>query len=330
MKLLEKIQRIKTQNDIVEVVGKYVKLQRSGSNYKGLCPFHDDRDPSLIVSPDKQIVNCFVCMEKAMDIIGFVQKMEKLSFIATIDKLLGTPTEEDSLDLLKKRVKIRAARLDSKLKQFSTVPLPENCEELDSVDKVPGYLFRRLSFETIKRFKLKKVTTGYYKGRIIIPIYEDNELRGFIARDYTGESEKRYLIPVGWNIGKWTFNIDNIDPDPTKKIIVVEGVFDAMYLVEKGYTNVISILGTKLTLNRMEKLRKKGVKNLILSLDNDERTKAGQEATKVIVDKMQGIFNMWTVNTPLGKDVDECNEETLFKIYSDLKSQNKSKNKIEF
>lgn len=326
MELQEKINRIKAQHSIVDVVGKYVKLKRSGSNYKGLCPFHSDTNPSLIVSPDKQIVNCFVCMENATDVIGFVQKIEKLSFSGTIDKLYGVDIiEGDSLELLKKMLKNREDRLNNKVQKLSIVSLPENCEELDSVDKVPGYLYRRLSFETIKKFKLKKVSSGLCQGRIIIPIYEDNECKGYVARDYTGNSNLRYYIPESWYISKWTFNIDNIDPDPKKKVIVVEGVFDAMYLTEKGYTNVISILGIKLSIFRVESLLRRGIKNLVLCLDKDEKTMAGQEATKRIIAKMKGIFNIWTVDLPQGKDTDECTEEELFNVFSNLKSHNENK-----
>ena len=311
MELIQKIAEIKSKNDIVDIVGKYVELKRSGINYKGLCPFHDDHNPSLIVSPEKQIVNCFVCLEKALDVIGFVQKIEKLSFSETIDKLYGKTYESDNFSL--EKLEQRLSKINNKIKALDIVPLPNDCIELATIDKCPEYLLKRISFDIVKKFKLKKTA-----DRIIIPIYEEGEYKGFIGRDYTGKSSLSHLIPSNWNIGKYFFNLDSIDPN--KKVIIVEGTFDVMYLIEKKYTNVVSILGTKLNIYRIEKLLKKGVKDIILCLDMDKDTEAGQEATKKIINKVKNIFNVYTAELLIGRDVDECSEEGLFRIFSNLKS----------
>jgi len=317
--LTEKIAKIKLHNDIVEVVEQYVELSKKGRNYRGLCPFHDDSDPSLIVSPDKQIVHCFVCLEKALDVIGFVQKIENISFPEAISKLSGEEIKRENTfnsDNLKNRLN----KITTKHNSLDIVPLPEGCIELDSIEKCPQYLLDRVNIDTIKKFKLKKIESvgGNFDNRIIIPICEEGEVKGFVGRDYTSNSDLRYLFPTDWKKDNYMFNWDNIDP--TKRIIIVEGLFDAMSLVERGYTNTISILGTKFNIHRIKKMIAKGVKEIILCLDMDLESKAGQEATKKIASQINNIFKVYNAELPIGKDPDECSADELYKVFSSLKS----------
>jgi DNA primase len=82
----EIIDRIKSSIDIVELVGRYVNLQKSGSYYRGLCPFHSDSDPSFYVSPGKQFFHCFGCGVSG-DVITFYEKIENLPFSEAVEKL---------------------------------------------------------------------------------------------------------------------------------------------------------------------------------------------------------------------------------------------------
>ena len=82
----KEIEQMKSSVCIKEVVEKYVPLERKGSNYMGLCPFHEDHHPSLIVNPEKQTFHCFACGEHG-DAIAFVQKMEHCSFMEAVGKL---------------------------------------------------------------------------------------------------------------------------------------------------------------------------------------------------------------------------------------------------
>jgi DNA primase len=80
------IERLKSIIDIVDVIGGYVELRKSGANYKGLCPFHEEKTPSFVVSPAKQIFHCFGCGAGG-DAITFLMKYENLEYIEAIEKL---------------------------------------------------------------------------------------------------------------------------------------------------------------------------------------------------------------------------------------------------
>ena len=92
----EIIEKIRDTSDIVTIVSRYVSLKRSGSNYMGLCPFHNEKTPSFTVSDTKQLFHCFGCGEGG-DVISFIMKIENLTFPEAIEYLadmLGIPLEK--------------------------------------------------------------------------------------------------------------------------------------------------------------------------------------------------------------------------------------------
>ena len=106
----EIINDIRQSNDIVDVISQYVHLKRSGRNFFGLCPFHNEKSPSFSVSPDKQIFHCFGCGVGG-NVITFVSKIEGLNFIETVQMLaeranIQLPTLENSGDIQKDRLHI--------------------------------------------------------------------------------------------------------------------------------------------------------------------------------------------------------------------------------
>ena len=82
----ESIQRLIEQTDIVDVVSRYVNLKRSGRNFVGICPFHDDKNPSMSVSPELNIYHCFSC-KAGGNAINFIKEYEKLNFPEAVEKL---------------------------------------------------------------------------------------------------------------------------------------------------------------------------------------------------------------------------------------------------
>ena len=82
----QEISRVRTQASIVDVISHYIPLNKSGRNYRAICPFHDDHNPSMNISEDKQIFKCFVCGAGG-NVFSFVQKYEKISFIEAVYKV---------------------------------------------------------------------------------------------------------------------------------------------------------------------------------------------------------------------------------------------------
>ena len=93
----EIIEKVNDSSDLVDVVSQYLPLKKAGSNYIGLCPFHNEKTPSFSVSPSKQLFYCFGCGEGG-DVISFIMKMENLSFVEAVKFLAdkqGIPLEEN-------------------------------------------------------------------------------------------------------------------------------------------------------------------------------------------------------------------------------------------
>ena len=82
----EVIYKIKSETDIVSLISEFVELKKSGSNFIGKCPFHNDKSPSFIVSPEKRIFRCFGCGESG-DVISFLMKKQNMTFIETLEYL---------------------------------------------------------------------------------------------------------------------------------------------------------------------------------------------------------------------------------------------------
>ena len=101
----EDIKAIRQQADIVDVMSHYITLEKQGKNYKAICPFHDDHDPSLSISTDKQIFKCFVCGTGG-NVFTFVQKIENISFLEAVCKVAEWIHYPLHLDTSKFQVKV--------------------------------------------------------------------------------------------------------------------------------------------------------------------------------------------------------------------------------
>ncbi|WP_041353952.1 DNA primase [Nitratiruptor sp. SB155-2] len=297
------IEQLKNIVDIVDVIGNYIELKKAGSNYKALCPFHQEDTPSFVVSPSKQIFHCFGCGAGG-DAIKFLMEYEKLSYPEAIEKLAGMynfslqriGSKESSSNLFKALESIN--RLYKK--------------ELFSKKKALDYLKQRgVANNSIEKFELGYAPEGntqiqYLKKefiplqdaiqtgilsqdsgrvyarlveRITFPIYSPNgALVGFGGRTITNHPAKYLNSPETKLFHKskilYGYHLAKQEIYKKKELIVCEGYLDVVMLHQAGFQNAVATLGTALTPSHLPLLRK-GEPRVILAYDGD---RAGIEA----------------------------------------------------
>ena len=311
MKLTEEvINDIRNSADIVDVIGHYLPLQKKGKSYSAVCPFHDDHDPSLSISQDKQIYKCFVCGNGG-NVFTFVSNFKKISFpeaVGEVAKIIGKPIEIDTApkkvskfqpyyDLLSAMIAytsyllsaskageealnyLNKRGLDKDVVEYFNIGLnPEN-------NKIYEYL-KNHGFkdeDMIKTGVCRMLSNGMadvFYNRIVFPIHDrDGNPIAFTARDYKGISDSKYINSndnVIYTKGDNLYNYHRAYESARKAgyIIVCEGVMDVIAYYRAGKTNVVATLGTACTRKQLELLLSLN-KKIVLSYDGD---KAGQNA----------------------------------------------------
>lgn len=150
----EIIEEVRQTNDIVDIISQYVHLKRSGRNYAGLCPFHNEKSPSFFVSPDKQIFHCFGCGVGG-NVFTFLTKIEGINFVEAVQTLaersnIQLPTIGNNVDTAKEELKAKVFKVNEFTAQYYHEKLykPESKMAQEYVKK------RKLSNETLKAFRL--------------------------------------------------------------------------------------------------------------------------------------------------------------------------------
>ena len=278
------IEQIRRSNDIVDVVQEYLPLKHVGSNWRGICPFHNDTNPSLYVSQPKQLFKCFAC-GKGGNVFTFVQDYEKLSFIEAVKKLasragIAIPDFE--------RTKTVSTKRDQLLQVYKTARdfFSENLfkhgkDVLDYLQK------RSLSPETAKTLELgyalngeKALLSHLMKEGHSVSLLKESGLFGNYSGNLVDFFRNRLMFPIHNNIGEViAFGGRMLDPEgsggkyvntpgtelytkgrelyglfKTKYeiskagfVLVCEGYFDFLRLYESGFLNSVASLGTALT-----------------------------------------------------------------------------------
>lgn len=306
----ELIEEIRTNNDIVDVISKYVTLKRSGRNFFGLCPFHKEKSPSFAVSPDKQIFHCFGCGAGG-NVIHFISKIEGLDFKDTLELLanranIELPTLENSED-------DKTARLKSKVYEINKIAAEfyhENLYKPTSKMAQEYIKKRKLDNRTLKAFligyagnfnelylllKQKEFTEeemlasslvkrtdngGYmdsFRKRLMFPIQDVRERVIAFGGRVLDDSKPKYINSpenIVYSKGRNLFGLNVAKKHDTKRIIIVEGYMDAISLYQRGITNVVASLGTAMTESQGRLLRRHS-EQVILGYDADG---AGQAA----------------------------------------------------
>ena len=331
----EAIEELKNQIDIVDVIGRSVELKRAGANYKGLCPFHNEKTPSFIVSPQKQIFTCFGGCGASGDVVTFVKRYYNLDFNEAVEKL----ADEYGIEIQKNSHKDDREKYYEVNREAARL-LYRNLTE----KKNPGYTYmqhRGIQDSTIKKFGLgyaedswnnlydyfkkkgtdekilielglisKKGDRCYdkFRNRVIFPIINTaGKVIGFGGRALDNEAMPKYLnSPENKVFQKknnlYALNSTRQDIGKEGSAIIVEGYMDAISLYQNGVRNVAASLGTALTENQA-KLINRYTKNVILSYDADA---AGQKAALRGIEVLRGEnCKVKVLHVTDGKDPDE-------------------------
>jgi len=292
----DSIETLKTRLDIVDVVSNYVELKKAGVNFKAPCPFHDEKSPSFVVSPAKQIYHCFGCGVTG-DSIRFVMEYEKLNYPEAIEKLAAyynfslqyTTSGEKKSDtrMLDKLNDWYKSLLDSN--QTAQAYLKERGIFESSIEKF-GIGYAPSSQETITylkshMFDLKEgVELGVigqgdnhlfarFIERITFPIRAANgSMVGFGGRTITGHQAKYVNSPQTKIFNKsrllYAYDLAKESIYKTKEMIVTEGYLDVVMLHQAGFNNAVATLGTALTNEHLPLLRK-GEPRITMAYDGD-------------------------------------------------------------
>ena len=317
----EIINEIRQNNDIVDVISQYMHLKRSGRNFFGLCPFHNEKSPSFSVSPDKQIFHCFGCGVGG-NVITFVSKIEGLNFVETIQMLaeranIQLPTLENSGDMQKEILKDKVYKVNEFTAEFYHQNLykPQAKIAQEYVKK------RQLSNETLKSFRigfsgkfdelyqeLKKqgfadqeiLESGLvnrndrgqyidrYRNRLMFPICDARGKVIAFGGRVLDDSKPKYINSpenIVYSKGRNLFGLNVAKKGDTKKLLIVEGYMDVISLHQRGITNVVAPLGTALT-EQQGWLLRKNAEQIILSFDSDG---AGLQAKIRALDVLQNM-----------------------------------------
>ncbi len=320
-------EEIKSRLDIVDVISKFVVLKKSGHNYMGLCPFHNEKTPSFTVTPSRQIFKCFGCGEGG-DVLAFLMKINKQSFTEVIveqAEILGIELPKATSGANAKEYKKEKERLLEAVKysmEFYHNKLLSNENALKYLEKrgvneiAIGSFF--LGLAPNSNFELKNYLKelGYtndemykagllyekngdfldrFKNRLIIPIMDvNNNPIAFGARAIIDGQNPKYLNSPDssiYNKSSVLFGL-NRAKDAIKEedgVIIMEGYFDVISAQVNGVKNAVASCGTALTPQHIKLLsRYTSSRKIFLAFDQDA---AGRKATKLGAQVIKEIFS---------------------------------------
>ncbi len=334
----EDVQKVREASDIVDVISEYINLKRTGANYKALCPFHNEKTPSFIVSPSKQIFNCFGCGEGG-DVIGFVMKHLNLNFIEAVELLserAGIYLEKNTGDYEKTRNKrSKLYELNKDAAKYFYSNLMQNKLALKyllnrgiDINTVRGFglgysknewqsLFNYLNNKGYKESDMeevgliikKKSGNGYYdrfRNRIMYPIIDvKGKVIGFGGR-VLDDSQPKYLNSPDSAVFSKGNNLYGLNKAKqytrANSIVLVEGYMDVISLFNHGVKGCAASLGTSFT-PEQAKLLKRYSNEYYICYDSDS---AGLKAADKVLDILKKMsMKAKVIVLPEDKDPDD-------------------------
>ena len=312
----EIIEEVRQTNDIVDIVSQYVRLKRSGRNYFGLCPFHNEKSPSFSVSPDKQIFHCFGCGVGG-NVFTFLTKIEGINFVEAVQMLaersnIQLPTLENKGDSVREELKAKVYKVN----EFTAKFYHENLYKPEAKPAQEYVKKRKLNNETLKSFQigysgkfdelyraLKKegfqdreiLESGLvnkndngtyidrYRNRLMFPICDARGRVIAFGGRVLDDSKPKYINSpenIVYSKGRHLYGLNVAKKYNIRdKLLIVEGYMDVISLHQRGIHNVVAALGTAMTQQQGYLLRK-NTNQIILSYDSDEAGLTAMEGAK--------------------------------------------------
>ena len=360
------INEVRRRNDIVDVIGEKIPLEKRGKNYFGVCPFHDDTNPSMSVSREKQIYTCFSCHATG-NVFTFLMNYEHKEFNQVLSELanrvgitlngfkpkkISTKYDEwyKIYDLANKyyqnnlltkegegaREYLKNRSIDDlTVKEFEIGYSLRNRDDLTKLLTAKGH-----SIDLLNKVGLSNEDHDIYNSRLMFPLHDLNgKVIGFSGRIITSGKQNKYLNTKETELFKkgkllYHYHIAKEEARVKKSVIIMEGFMDIIRASTVGIKNTVATMGTALTRDHIKEIKRLS-NNIILCFDGDE---AGVKATIATGElfKSEGI-EVKVISLPGEDDPDTYilkNGRDAFEAlinnaiyYSDFKIKNLSRNR---
>jgi DNA primase len=336
----EKIDEVRSAINIVHYIGQFINLKKAGQNYKGLCPFHTEKTPSFVVSPEKQIFHCFGC-GKGGNLFTFMMDYEKLNFLESVYKAadfagIKLPLPESDEPKTDYFQKLYATN------EIATRFFEDNLFKPQNKAKLKYFLDRQISEKTIRSFRLgyapdardrlvsvlteakadltiaqslgliqtSEHRPGYidkFRHRVMFTFQVvSGKIIGFGGRKLREEQQPKYLnspeSPV-YKKGEILYGLHQAIRHIREKdfVLLVEGYFDLLRLVENQIKNVVASSGTALSVEQARLIRRY-THNILIAYDGDDAGINAAIRNAYIIE--QADCNASVIVLPAGEDPD--------------------------
>ena len=331
---MSSVDQIKDKLSIEEVVSSYIKLERAGKNFKARCPFHNEKTPSFMVSPDRGTYHCFGC-SRGGDIFSFVEEFEGTDFKGALKVLAARagveltpidPKKKNERDRLFGALEAATTFFEHRLRKSETAQnylterglqektvqewrlgfIPDEWRLLKTHLEKQGYT----ETELIKVGLIKKSPKGgesydTFRGRIMFPIFDSTgRVVGFSGRVFESDSEAKYLnSPEGplFDKSRILYGLHQAKTEIRKYnfCILVEGQMDVLAAHQAGFANTVAIQGTAMTPEHAALLNRL-TDNIVIALDADDAGVAS--AAKSTLQGLVRAMDVKVARLPKGSD----------------------------
>lgn len=353
---MDDVDLIKQKVDVADLIGSYIPIKKAGRNFKANCPFHNEKSPSFVISPERQIWHCFGCA-KGGDIFTFVEEYERVGFTESLKILADRANVKLKNNVFRTKQdekKNRIYEINHLSSQFYHYLLTEHRSGKKALDYVMGrgltkaiistyvlgyapagnslvnYLIKKKGYMRDELLEAGVATLrgggmiDFFQNRLIFPIQDSRgNFIAFSGRALADETMPKYIntkeTPV-YIKGDTVFGLFQAKESIKKegRVLVMEGEFDAITSFKEGITNAIAVKGTALTENQIH-LLKRFAKKLVFSFDTDPAGTEAQRRSIALISK-EGI-DAGVVIPPQGKDPDELLRENPLLFKKALKNE---------